>query len=191
METVRLTTAQALVRFLENQYIRWDDNEQPFVKGVFLLPGHGNVVGLGQALTQEAKRLEVYQGKNEQGQAHVAVAFAKQRKRKQIFAVTSSVGPGAANMITAAATATANNIPVLLARRCLCMPPAGSGFAANRANSRFVAFDKRCVPSRVQILGPHCATGTAYVRHAQRNARIDRPCRHRGGLYRTSAGYRR
>ena len=81
METVRLTTAQALVRFLENQYIRWDDNEQPFVKGVFLLPGHGNVVGLGQALTQEAKRLEVYQGKNEQGQAHVAVAFAKQRKR--------------------------------------------------------------------------------------------------------------
>ena len=114
METVRLTTAQALVRFLENQYIRWDDNEQPFVKGVFLLPGHGNVVGLGQALTQEAKHLEVYQGKNEQGQAHVAVAFAKQRKRKQIFAVTSSVGPGAANMITAAATATANNIPVLL-----------------------------------------------------------------------------
>ena len=102
MDTVRLTTAQALVRFLENQYICWDDKEQPFVKGIFVLPGHGNVVGLGQALSQEAKRLEIYQGKNEQGQAHAAVAFAKQSKRKQIFAVTSSVGPGAANMVTAA-----------------------------------------------------------------------------------------
>lgn len=114
METVRLTMAQALVRFLENQYVAYDDIEQPFVRGIFMLPGHGNVVGLGQALLQEAHRLEIYQGKNEQGQAHVAVAFAKHMKRKQIFAVTSSVGPGAANMITAAATATANNIPVLI-----------------------------------------------------------------------------
>ncbi len=114
MKTARLTMAQALVMFLENQYVAYDDVEQPFVKGVFMLPGHGNVVGLGQALLQEAHRLEVYQGKNEQGQAHVAVAFAKHMKRKQIMAVTSSVGPGAANMITAAATATANNIPVLI-----------------------------------------------------------------------------
>ncbi|MGN0802507.1 MAG: 3D-(3,5/4)-trihydroxycyclohexane-1,2-dione acylhydrolase (decyclizing) [Candidatus Faecivicinus sp.] len=114
MKTIRLTMAQALVRFLENQYVAYDDVEQPFVRGVFMLPGHGNVVGLGQALLQEAKRLEIYQGKNEQGQAHVAVAFAKHMKRKQIMAVTSSVGPGAANMVTAAATATANNIPVLI-----------------------------------------------------------------------------
>lgn len=114
MNTIRLTMAQALVRFLENQYVAYDDVEQPFVRGVFMLPGHGNVVGLGQALLQEAHRLEVYQGKNEQGQAHVAIAFAKHMKRKQIMAVTSSVGPGAANMVTAAATATANNIPVLI-----------------------------------------------------------------------------
>lgn len=114
MSTVRLTMAQALIRFLENQYIAYDKMEHRFVKGVFMLPGHGNVVGLGQALEQEAHELEIYQGKNEQGQAHVGVAFAKQRKRKEIFAVTSSVGPGAANMITAAATATANNIPILL-----------------------------------------------------------------------------
>ena len=114
MNTIRLTMAQALVRFLENQYVAYDDVEQPFVRGVFMLPGHGNVVGLGQALLQEARRLEIYQGKNEQGQAHVAVAFAKHMKRKQIMAVTSSVGPGAANMVTAAATATANNIPVLI-----------------------------------------------------------------------------
>ncbi|MEF9894958.1 MAG: thiamine pyrophosphate-binding protein, partial [Clostridia bacterium] len=114
MKTVRLTMAQALVRFMENQYVRYGDTEHRFVRGVMMLPGHGNVVGLGQALAQEAHALEIYQGKNEQGMAHVAVAFAKQMKRKQIFAVTSSVGPGAANMVTAAGTATANNIPVLL-----------------------------------------------------------------------------
>ena len=114
MKTVRLTMAQALVRFLENQYIAYDDAEHPFVEGVIMLPGHGNVVGLGQALRQETRRLKVWQGKNEQGMAHTAVAFAKQMKRKKIIAVTSSVGPGAANMVTAAATATANNIPVLI-----------------------------------------------------------------------------
>ncbi|MEA5013227.1 MAG: 3D-(3,5/4)-trihydroxycyclohexane-1,2-dione acylhydrolase (decyclizing) [Candidatus Limiplasma sp.] len=114
MNTIRLTMAQALVRFLENQYVRHDGRERRFVRGVMMLPGHGNVVGLGQALQQEAKALKVYQGKNEQGMAHAAIAFAKQQKRKEIFAVTSSVGPGAANMVTAAATATANNIPVLL-----------------------------------------------------------------------------
>lgn len=114
MKTVRLTMAQALVRFLENQYIEVDGEQSCFVRGVFIIPGHGNVVGLGQALSQEAKHLEVYQGKNEQGMAQAAVAFAKQMKRKQIFAVTSSVGPGAANMVTACGTATANNIPVLV-----------------------------------------------------------------------------
>lgn len=114
MKTVRLTMAQALVRFLENQYIAYDNAEHPFVEGVIMLPGHGNVVGLGQALRQETRRLKVWQGKNEQGMAHTAIAFAKQMKRKKIIAVTSSVGPGAANMVTAAATATANNIPVLI-----------------------------------------------------------------------------
>jgi len=114
VKTIRLTMAQALVRFLENQYISYDGIEHPFVEGVIMLPGHGNVVGLGQALAQEAHRMQVWQGKNEQGMAHTAVAFAKQCKRKKIIAVTSSVGPGAANMVTAAATATANNIPVLI-----------------------------------------------------------------------------
>ena len=113
-KTVRLTMAQALVRFLDNQYIAYDDKEHPFVEGVIMLPGHGNVLGLGQALAQEAGHLKVWQGKNEQGMAHTAVAFAKQMKRKKIIAVTASVGPGSANMVTAAATATANNIPVLI-----------------------------------------------------------------------------
>ena len=110
----KLTTAQALVKFLNNQYVEFDGIQTRFVKGVFTLFGHGNVLGLGQALEQDAGGLEVYQGKNEQGMAHAAVAFAKQKLRKQIIACTSSVGPGAANMVTAAATATANNIPILL-----------------------------------------------------------------------------
>lgn len=114
METIRMTTAQALVRFLDQQFVEFDGERKKFVKGVFTIFGHGNVLGLGQALEEDAGDLEVYQGKNEQGMAHAAVAFAKQKHRKQIMACTSSVGPGAANMVTAAATATANNIPVLL-----------------------------------------------------------------------------
>ena len=107
MKTIHLTMAQALVRFMENQMLAVDAETHPFFRGVYMIPGHGNVLGLGQALTEQAHRLEILQGKNEQGMAQAAVAFAKQMKRKKIFAVTSSVGPGAANMVTAAATATA------------------------------------------------------------------------------------
>ncbi|MEI5926027.1 3D-(3,5/4)-trihydroxycyclohexane-1,2-dione acylhydrolase (decyclizing) [Bacillus sp. TD10] len=114
MQTVRMTTAQALVKFLNKQYVEFDGKQQKFVKGIFTIFGHGNVVGLGQALEEDAGELEVYQGRNEQGMANAAMAFAKQKHRKQIMACTSSVGPGSANMITSAATASANNIPVLL-----------------------------------------------------------------------------
>lgn len=114
MKTRRLTTAQALVRFLNQQYVEFDGKEQKFVKGIFTIFGHGNVLGLGQALEEDPGELEVYQGRNEQGMAHASAAFGKQKHRKQIMACTSSVGPGAANMVTAAATASANNIPVLL-----------------------------------------------------------------------------
>jgi 3D-(3,5/4)-trihydroxycyclohexane-1,2-dione acylhydrolase (decyclizing) len=112
--TIRLTTAQALVKFLNNQYVEFDGKQERFVKGIFTIFGHGNVLGLGQALEEDPGELEVYQGRNEQGMANAAIAFAKQKNRKQIMAATSSVGPGAANMVTSAATATANNIPVLL-----------------------------------------------------------------------------
>ncbi|MEH7753629.1 3D-(3,5/4)-trihydroxycyclohexane-1,2-dione acylhydrolase (decyclizing) [Bacillus toyonensis] len=114
MQTVRMTTAQALVKFLNQQYVEFDGKQQKFIKGIFTIFGHGNVVGLGQALEEDAGELGVYQGRNEQGMANAAMAFAKQRHRKQIMACTSSVGPGSANMITSAATASANNIPVLL-----------------------------------------------------------------------------
>ncbi|MEK4710717.1 3D-(3,5/4)-trihydroxycyclohexane-1,2-dione acylhydrolase (decyclizing) [Bacillus sp. FSL R10-2780] len=114
MQTVRMTTAQALVKFLNQQYVEFDGEQQKFIKGIFTIFGHGNVVGLGQALEENRGELEVYQGRNEQGMANAAVAFAKQKHRKQIMACTSSVGPGSANMVTSAATASANNIPVLL-----------------------------------------------------------------------------
>ncbi len=113
MSMMRMTTAQALVKFLNQQYVEFDGVEEKFVHGVFTIFGHGNVVGLGQALEECAGDLIVHQGCNEQGMAHIATGFAKQNKRRKIYAVTSSVGPGAANMVTAAATATANRIPVL------------------------------------------------------------------------------
>ena len=78
MKTVRLTMAQALVRFLENQYMEVDGAQHRFVRGVFIIPGHGNVVGLGQALSQEAKHLEIYQGKNEQGSLKLPFPDIKQ-----------------------------------------------------------------------------------------------------------------
>ncbi|MDD1966677.1 3D-(3,5/4)-trihydroxycyclohexane-1,2-dione acylhydrolase (decyclizing) [Pseudomonas putida] len=114
MTTTRLTMAQALVKFLDNQYVEVDGVQSKFVAGVFTIFGHGNVLGLGQALEQDSGELVVHQGRNEQGMCHAAMGFAKQHLRRKIYACTSSVGPGAANMITAAATASANRIPLLL-----------------------------------------------------------------------------
>lgn len=114
MKTIRLTMAQALLRFLAQQYVVVDGNAQRFVAGVFGIFGHGNVTGLGEALEYDSAGLTYYQGHNEQGMAHTAIAFAKQHNRLRIFACTSSIGPGATNMITAAATATTNRIPLLL-----------------------------------------------------------------------------
>ncbi|SDM82499.1 3D-(3,5/4)-trihydroxycyclohexane-1,2-dione acylhydrolase (decyclizing) [Paenibacillus sp. yr247] len=114
MSTIRLTMAQALLRFLDSQYISVDGTQKKFVEGVFGIFGHGNVTGIGEALERSAGDLTYIQGKNEQGMVHSAIAFAKQRNRHQIYACTSSIGPGALNMVTAAATATVNRIPVLL-----------------------------------------------------------------------------
>ncbi|WP_050182460.1 3D-(3,5/4)-trihydroxycyclohexane-1,2-dione acylhydrolase (decyclizing) [Domibacillus robiginosus] len=114
MGTIRLTTAQALITFLNQQYIHVDGEETPFVEGIFNIFGHGNVLGIGQALEQDAGHLKVYQGKNEQGMAHAAIAYSREMLRRKIYAVTTSAGPGSANLIAAAGTAFANNIPVLL-----------------------------------------------------------------------------
>ncbi|MDO3409253.1 3D-(3,5/4)-trihydroxycyclohexane-1,2-dione acylhydrolase (decyclizing) [Saccharibacillus sp. CPCC 101409] len=114
MNSIRLTTAQALVKFLNNQYLDNDGREERFVHGVFTVFGHGNVLGLGQALESDPGGLAVYPARNEQGMVHAAAAFAKQSRRRRIMACTASVGPGSANMLTAAALATANQLPVLL-----------------------------------------------------------------------------
>lgn len=113
MGKIRLTTAQALIKFLNQQYIHVDGEEFPFVEGIFNVFGHGNVLGIGQALEQDSGQLKVIQGKNEQGMAHAAIAYSKQMLRRKIYAVTTSVGPGSANLAAAAGTALANNIPVL------------------------------------------------------------------------------
>lgn len=110
----KMTMAQALVKFLDNQYVSFDGVEAKFVEGVFTVFGHGIVVGLGQALDEDRGSLKVFQGKNEQGMAHCATAYAKQNNRRKIIACSSSIGPGSANMVTAAATATVNHIPLLL-----------------------------------------------------------------------------
>lgn len=114
MKTLRMTTAQALVKFLDNQYVNVDGEEIKFVTGIFTIFGHGMVVGLGQALDENPGNLKIYQGRNEQGMAHAATAYAKQNDRRRIIACSSSIGPGAANMVTAAAVASVNNIPLLL-----------------------------------------------------------------------------
>ncbi len=114
MATIRLTMAQALLRFLDNQYVMFDGVETKFVEGVFGIFGHGCVVGLGEALAAKENTLPFYQAKNEQGSVHAATAFAKENNRRKIMAVTSSIGPGALNMVVGAGTASANHIPVLL-----------------------------------------------------------------------------
>ncbi|HIR53477.1 MAG TPA: 3D-(3,5/4)-trihydroxycyclohexane-1,2-dione acylhydrolase (decyclizing) [Candidatus Onthovicinus excrementipullorum] len=113
-KTVRMTTAQAIVRFLDNQYVSMDGVETKFVEGFFTIFGHGIAVGLGEALDTDPGELKVFQGRNEQGMCHAAIAFAKQNNRRRIIACASSIGPGAANMVTACATATVNNLPLLV-----------------------------------------------------------------------------
>ena len=113
MDTVRLTAAQAIVRFLVAQRTVLDGREVPLFPGVFAIFGHGNVTGLGNALYEERESLPVFRGQNEQGMALAAVAFAKATRRRQIMVASSSVGPGATNMVTAAGAAMANRLPVL------------------------------------------------------------------------------
>src|SRR5258706_1088893 len=111
--TQRLTMAQAVITFLKNQYVERDSAEHAFFAGCFGIFGHGNIGGIGQAL-QQMPEFRYYQARNEQAMVHAASAYAKTRNRLQTLACTSSVGPGATNMVTGAATATINRLPVLL-----------------------------------------------------------------------------
>src|SRR6056297_2226439 len=112
--TVRLTMGQALVRYLCNQFTEIDGERVPLFAGVFGIFGHGNVTCLAEALEAVQDRLPTWRGQNEQSMALAAIAFAKARRRRQMMVATSSIGPGATNMVTAAALAHANRLPVLL-----------------------------------------------------------------------------
>ena len=113
-KTRRLTMAQAIVRFLKAQYVSRDGMEQPFFAGMSGIFGHGNVAGIGQALHQYRDEFRYYQTRNEQAMVHTAAAYAKMKNRLGTLACTASIGPGATNMVTGAATATINRLPVLL-----------------------------------------------------------------------------
>src|ERR1700758_1728127 len=114
MTTIRLTMAQALVRFLAAQTSEIDGREYPLFAGAFAIFGHGNVAGLGEALYEARERLPTLRAHNEQAMALAAVAFAKASRRRRMMACATSIGPGATNMVTAAAVAHANRLPVLL-----------------------------------------------------------------------------
>jgi 3D-(3,5/4)-trihydroxycyclohexane-1,2-dione acylhydrolase (decyclizing) len=113
MTTVRKSAAQAMVAYLAAQSVDWGEGATPFFAGAWAIFGHGNVAGLGEALYAERDRLPTWRGHNEQAMAHAAVAYAKQMRRRRAMLCTSSIGPGATNMVTAAALAHANRLPVL------------------------------------------------------------------------------
>src|ERR1700748_326872 len=113
-ETETLTVAQPLVRFLAAQHVERDGRRERFFAGCFGIFGHGNVAGLGQALSQYADLLPYHPARNEQAMVHIAAGYARQRNRLGTFACTTSVGPGATNLVTGAALATIDRLPVLL-----------------------------------------------------------------------------
>jgi len=110
----RITAAQALVRFLAAQHVERDGVERRFFEGCYGIFGHGNVAGIGQALYQHLDLLTYYQARNEQAMVHTAVGFARMKNRLATLACTTSIGPGATNLVTGAALATVNRLPVLL-----------------------------------------------------------------------------
>ncbi|HWU71627.1 MAG TPA: thiamine pyrophosphate-binding protein, partial [Pseudoxanthomonas sp.] len=114
MSTIRLTAAQAAIRWLAAQHVVVDGAEVPYFAGAWAIFGHGNVAGLGEALHAAGDALPTYRAHNEQGMAHAAIAYAKQMRRRRAMVCTTSIGPGATNMVTAAALAHVNRLPVLL-----------------------------------------------------------------------------
>src|SRR5690349_3624716 len=114
MTTIRLTMAQALIRYLAAQRTMVEGREVPLFAGVWAIFGHGNVAGLGEALYRHRAELPTYRAHNEQAMAHAAIAYAKAHQRRRMMACTTSIGPGATNLVTAAATAHVNRLPLLL-----------------------------------------------------------------------------
>ena len=147
MKTIRLTAAQAMMRWLAVQMTPEGDR---FIEGVWAIFGHGNVAGIGEALHGVSKALPTWRGQNEQTMAHAAIAYAKTKRRRRAHAVTSSIGPGATNMITAAAVAHVNRLR----------------FCSSRAtSSQIVVRIRSCNRSRILMMGRSART-TASARSA-------------------------
>ena len=191
--TVRLTVAQALVRFLANQHSERDGVRQRLIAGCFGIFGHGNVAGVGQALLQAHQTgeadLKYYLARNEQAMVHASVGFARMRNRLQTFACTASIGPGSTNMVTGAALATINRIPVLLLPSDFFATRAASPVLQELEDPRILRHQRqRRVQAGVPVLGPDQPPGAAAVGAAGRDAGAHRPGRNRRGDAGAAAG---
>src|SRR3954465_3508237 len=122
---MRLTVAQALIRFLSVQYSERDGVQERLIAGCFGIFGHGNVAGVAQALLEETDAMPYYHARNEQGMVHAAAGYARMKNRLSTLACASSIGPGATNMVTGAALATINRLPVFLLPGDVFAPRAG------------------------------------------------------------------
>ncbi len=176
---MRLTAAQALVRYLAALRAQTPEGVQPLFGGVFAIFGHGNVAGMGEALYQHRAELPTYRAHNEQAMAHAAIAYAKANFRRRMMACTTSIGPGATNLVTAAALAHVNRLPVLF------LP--GDIFVSRAPDpvlQQVEDFDdgdgerERLLAPRVALLRSHRPSGAAAVRTAAGGSRADR-CRAR------------
>ena len=189
MNTVRLTMAQALVRWLMAQRTEIDGAEVPLFPGVFAIFGHGNVTCLSEALEAVKDELPTWRGQNEQSMALAAIGFAKAKARRQIMVAASSIGPGATNMVTAAGVAHTNRLPVLLLSGDYYvsrLPDPGA--AAGRALGRPDAQRQRRLQAGHPLLGPDHPAGAAAAVPAPGAGRAARPGRLRPGLPRPVPG---
>ena len=174
---MRLTMAQALVRFLSAQLSERDGRQQRFFAGMFGIFGHGNVAGVGQALDQlGAKGLRYYQCRNEQAMVHTAAAFAKMSNRLRTLACTTSIGPGATNMLTGAAGATINRVPVLLLPGDIFANRAPAPVLQQLESERQPGHvGQRLLQAGVALLGSDCARRTVAHRAARSDAVLTSP----------------
>ncbi len=189
MKTLRLTAAQATVRFLAAQMTEIDGETVPLFAGVFAIFGHGNVAGLGEALYGVRDVLPTFRAHNEQAMALAAIAFAKASRRQRMMACTTSIGPGATNMVTAAARRARQPLAgAAAAGRRLRQPPARPGVAAGRGFRRRRGERQRLLPPGLPLFRPHRAPRADRARPDARDGGVDGPGRMRPGDARLLSG---
>ncbi len=189
-ETIRLTMSQAVVKYLQSQYSERDGRTRRLIPAMFGIFGHGNVCGMGQALEECGRDLPYYQPCNEQSMVHTAIGFAKANRRLATLACTASIGPGSTNMITGAAAATINRLPVLLfPSDYYATRHQGPVLAAARAPGLGGCQRQRLLPASQPVLRPDQPARADSDRLAGSDARADRPGRDGDGHHRAAAGH--